>query len=89
MDWSNYKNKKGKTGDFAKKEEEMGDMKRSYIAYVSKRFNSETGEAMADSEIEYTLAELESEKKKCDDECARFKAQSDGLALAIEDFKKL
>ena len=44
---------------------------------------------MADNEREYTLADLESEKKRWDDECARAKAQSDGLARAIEDFKKL
>ena len=108
MNWSQYKEKKGKTADFAKKEIELqpakeeikneaGDVvqaktdaiKKEHIVYVSKCFNSETGEAMPDNEREYTLADLESEKKRWDDECARTKAQSDGLALAIEDFKKL
>ena len=64
-------------------------IKEEYIAYVSKRFNFETGEAMADSEREYTLAELEFEKKRWDDEMDKAKAYSDGLALAIEDYKKL
>ncbi len=108
MNWSQYKEKKGKTADFAKKEKEISPakkeikneagevvqaktdaIKKEYIAYVSKRFNSETGEAMPDSEREYSLVELENEKKRWDDECARAKSQSDGLALAIEDFKKL
>ena len=64
-------------------------IKKEYIAYVCKCWNSETGEAMQDSEKEYTLTELEQEKKRYDNECAEAKAQSDGLALAIEDFKKL
>lgn len=29
MNWSKYAEKKGKTGDFAKKEQEIGDIKRS------------------------------------------------------------
>jgi len=78
------KDKDGAVIQVAKAEE-----KKSYIAYVCKCWNSETGEAMADSEREYSLVELENEKKRWDDECARAKAQSDGLALAIEDFKKL
>jgi hypothetical protein len=64
-------------------------VKQSYIAYICKCWNSETGETMPDSEREYSLAELESEKKRYDDEMAKAKAYSDGLALAIEDFKKL
>ena len=99
MNWSKYAEKKGKTADFAKKEikNEAGEVvqkkedaiKQSYIACVCKRWDSETGEAMPDSEREYSLAQLESEKKRWDDEIARAKAYSDGLALAIEDFKKL
>lgn len=61
----------------------------SYIVCVCKCWNSETGEAMPDNEREYSLAELENEKKRYDDEMARAKAQSDGLAEAIKDFKKL
>ena len=108
MNWSEYKAKKGKTADFAKKEavtkkavKEVKDSdgvivrkaeaeeKRAYIAMVEKAWNPSTGEKLDDQEREYSLSELESEKKKYDDEMARAKAQSDGLALAIEDFKKL
>jgi len=108
MNWSKYKEKKGKTADFAKKEKELQPakkeikneagqvvqakqdaVKQEYVAYVCKCWNPETGEAMPDSEREYSLAQLESEKKRYDDEMARAKAQSDGLKLAIEDFKKL
>ena len=108
MNWSKYKEKKGKTADFAKKEREISPAKKeikneagelvqakqdavkeSYIAYVCKCWDSETGEAMPDIEKEYSLAELEREKKRYDDEMARAKAYSDGLALAIEDYKKL
>ena len=64
-------------------------VKQSYIAYVCKCWDSETGEAMPDSEREYSLGQLEAEKKRYDDEMARAKTYSDGLALAIEDFKKL
>ena len=64
-------------------------VKESYIAYVCKCWDSETGEAMPDNETEYSLAQLEAEKKRYDDEMARAKAQSDGLKLAIADFKKL
>ena len=56
---------------------------------MCKCWNPETGEAMPDNEREYSLAQLESEKKRWDDEMARAKAQSDGLKLAIADFKKL
>jgi len=89
MNWSEYKAKKGKTADFAKKEKEMGDTKRTYIAMVQKAWNPTTGEKIDDQESEWSLSQLEAEKKKYDNEMARAKAQSNGLALAIEDFKKL
>ena len=108
MNWSKYKEKKGKTADFVKKEKqiypakkeiknEAGEVgqkkqdavKQSYIACVCKCWDSETGEAMPDNEREWSLAQLESEKKRWDDEMQRAKGYSDGLALAIEDFKKL
>ena len=44
---------------------------------------------MDDSKSEYSLSQLESEKARYDADMARAKAQSDGLALAIADFKKL
>ena len=108
MNWSKYKEKKGKTADFVKKEKqiypakkeiknEAGEVvqkkqdavKQEYVAYVCKCWNPETGEAMPDNEREWSLAQLENEKKRWDDEMANAKAYSDGLALAIEDYKKL
>ena len=62
---------------------------REYVAMSQKRWNAESGEAMDDSKSEYSLSDLEREKKRYDDEMARAKAQSDGLAAAIADFKKL
>jgi len=65
------------------------EKKESYIALVQKRWDAESGEALADQERQYSLSELESEKERCDDEMARAKAQSDGLKAAIADYKKL
>ena len=65
------------------------EKKESYIALVQKRWDSESGEALPDREMQYSLLELESEKERYDVEIARAKAKSDGLALAIKDFKKL
>jgi hypothetical protein len=64
-------------------------VKESYIALVQKRWDAESGEALADSEREYSLSQLESEKARYDADMARAKAQSDGLKAAIADFKKL
>ena len=108
MNWSEYKAKKGKTADFAKKEvvtkkaiKEVKDSdgvvvrnaeaekKRAYVAMVQKAWNPSTGEKLDDQEREYSLSQLESEKKRYDDDMKRAKEYSDGLAEAIEDFKKL
>ena len=62
---------------------------REYIALSQKRWSAESGEAMDDSKREYSLSELESQKARYDADMARAKAQSDGIALAIADFKKL
>ena len=62
---------------------------REFVALTSKSWDSNTGVANADSKREYSLSDLESEIARYDNEMARAKAQSDGLALAIEDFKKL
>ena len=62
---------------------------REYIALSQKRWNAESGEAMDDSKREYSLSDLESEKARYDADMARAKAQSDGIAAAIADFKKL
>ena len=62
---------------------------REYVAMSQKRWDSESGEAQDDSKSEYSLSDLEREKAGYDAEMARAKAQSDGLAAAIADFKKL
>ena len=62
---------------------------REYVAMSQKRWNSESGDAMDDSKREYSLSDLESEKARYDADMARAKAQSDGIAAAIADFKKL
>ena len=62
---------------------------REYIALSQKRWSAESGDAMDDSKREYSLSDLEREKARYDADMARAKAQSDGLALAIADFKKL
>ncbi len=67
----------------------VAEKKESYIALVQKRWDAESGEALPDQERKYSLSQLESEKERYDAEMARAKAQSDGLASAIEDFKKL
>ena len=46
---------------------------REYVAMSQKRWNAESGEAMDDSKSEYSLSDLEREKKRYDDEMARAK----------------
>ena len=108
MNWSEYKDKKGKTADFANKEvvtskakkeikDEDGavvqiakaEEKRAYIAMVEKRWDASSGEKLDDQEREWSLSQLENEKKRYDADMARAKEYSDGLAEAIADFKKL
>ena len=62
---------------------------REYVAFSQKRWDAESGEAQDDSKREYSLSDLEREKERHESEMARAKAQSDGLADAIADFKKL
>ena len=62
---------------------------REYVALSQKRWNAESGDAMDDSKREYSLSQLENEKARYDADMARAKAQSDGIAAAIADFKKL
>ena len=81
---SEVKDSDGKVVRAAQAKEE-----REYIALSQKRWDAESGEAMDDSKQEYSLSQLESEKDRYDAEQARAKAQSDGLAAAIADFKKL
>ena len=70
-------------------QEKKEAVKESYIALVEKRWDAESGEALADSEREYSLSQLESEKARYDADMANAKAQSDGLKAAIADYKKL
>ena len=67
----------------------QAEEKREFIAWKQKHWNSETGEAQNDSKREYSLSDLEREKSRYDADQARAKAQSDGLAKAIADFKKM
>ena len=67
----------------------VAEKKEAYIALVSKRWDSESGEPLDDSEKEYSLKDLEFEKAIYDADMARAKAQSDGLKAAIADYKKL
>ena len=69
-------------------QEAVAEKKEAYIAMVEKRWNVESGEALADSERQWSLSELEREKERYDADMARAKALSNGIALAIEDFKK-
>ena len=88
---------KYKKGDDIPHNAKVGDVKvhavakeeREYVAMSQKRWDAESGEAQDDSKHEYSLSDLESEKSRYDAEQARAKAQSDGLAAAIADFKKL
>ena len=108
MNWSEYKAKKGKTADFAKKKETIKEaveevkdsdgnvttkaepkVERDYIAMIQKAWNPSSGEQLDDQEREWSLTQLESEKKRYDDDIARSTEHSDGLAEAIADFKKL
>ena len=81
---SEVKDDKGKVVRAAEAKEE-----REYVAMSQKRWDAESGEAQDDSKREYSLSQLESEKARHDADMARAKAQSDGLAAAIADFKKL
>jgi flagellar hook assembly protein FlgD len=81
---SEVKDDKGKVVRAAEAKEE-----REYVAMSQKRWDAESGEALDDSKQEWSLSDLEREKARCDDDMARAKAQSDGLKVAIADFKKL
>ena len=94
MKWSKYSSlKTAKKVAFEKvaKEKNSDDkvVKEAYIVLAQKQFDSETGEAMDDSKREVSLSDLEREKARYDNDMARAKAESDELAKAIADFKKL
>ena len=81
---SEVQDDKGKVVRAAEAKEE-----REYVAMSQKQWSAESGEAMDDSKSEYSLSQLESEKARYDRDMASAKAQSDGLAAVIVDFKKL
>ena len=81
---SEVKDSDGKVVRAAQAKEE-----REYVALSQKVWSSESGEAQDDSKQEYSLSDLEREKERHDRDMASAKAQSDGLAAAIADFKKL
>ena len=97
MNWKDYSSlKSGSKVSFAKEKvttkeatETEPKEEREFVVLVQKSWNSSTGMANADSKREYSLSELEREKARYDNEMARAKAESDGLAVAIADFKKL
>ena len=63
--------------------------KREWVVYKKKQWDSSTGEALADSEQEYSLEQLEAEKDGYDKAMADAKAKSDAMVDVIADFKKL
>ena len=94
MKWSKYSTlKTAKKVAFEKvaetKDSDDRVVKQAHVVLVQKRFDAETGEALADSKREYSLSDLEREKARYDTEMAEAKAESDELAKAIADFKKL
>ena len=94
MKWSKYSLlKSAKKAGFEKvaeqKDSDDNVIKEAHIVLTQKRFDSETGEALADLKNEMSLSDLEREKARYDGDMARAKAESDELAKAIADFKKL
>ena len=94
MKWSKYSSLKTAKKVAFEKVAEVKDSddrvtKEAYVVLSQKRFDSETGEALDDSKKEWSLSQLEREKAYYDSEMAKAKAESDELAKAIADFKKL
>ena len=94
MKWSKYSTlKTAKKVAFEKvaevKDSDDNVTKKAHVVLAQKRFDSETGEALDDSKREWSLSELEREKASYDRDMANAKAESDELAKAIADFKKL
>ena len=94
MKWSKYSTLKTAKKVAFEKVAEVKDaddkvVKEAYIVLAQKRFDSETGEALDDSKQEWSLSDLEREKARYDRDMAEAKAESDELAKAIADFKKL
>tara|TARA_R100000458_G_scaffold48648_2_gene47820 strand:+ start:2600 stop:2911 length:312 start_codon:yes stop_codon:yes gene_type:complete len=62
---------------------------RDAIYLKQKRWNPETGEAMADNKSELNLADLESEKTNLESQIASIQSNIDGLSEMIKDIKAL
>ena len=86
MNWSKYSSLKSGSKVSFKEEEVDG---KEVIFLVTKRWDASTGEAQADSKREYSLSDLERDKARLDYEIAQKQAESDGIAVAIDDFKKV
>ena len=94
MKWSKYSSlKTAKKVAFEKvaevKDSEDNVTKQAHVVLAQKQFDGETGEALDDSKREWSLSDLEIEKARYDSEIVKLQAESDELAKAIEDFKKL
>ena len=94
MKWSKYSTLKSAKKVVFEKVSEVKDsddkvVKKEYGVLAQKRFDAETGEALADAKREVSLSDLEREKARYDKEMVEAKAESDELAKAIADFKKL
>ena len=94
MKWSKYSTlKTAKKVAFEKvaevKDSDDNVTKQAHVVLAQKQFDSETGEALNDSKREWSLSDLEREKARYDRDMANAKAESDELAKAIKDFKKL
>ena len=94
MKWSNYSSLKSASKVAFEKVAEVKDSddnvtKEAHVVLSQKLFDSETGEALDDSKREWSLSQLEREKARYDKDIANAKAESDELAKAITDFKKL
>ena len=94
MKWSKYSSLKTAKKVAFEKVAEVKDsddkvVKPAHVVLAQKRFDGETGEALADSKREYSLSYLEREKARYDSDMAEAKAESDELAKMIADFKKL
>ena len=94
MKWSKYSSLKTAKKVAFEKVAEVKDsddkvVKPAHVVLAQKRFDAETGEALADSKREYSLSDLEREKAHYDSDMAEAKAESDELAKMIADFKKL
>ena len=86
MNWSNYSSLKS-DGNVSFSADTVNGIE--VVLFVQKSWDSSTGEANADSKSKYSLSDLEREKASFDSDMARAKAQSDELAKAIADFKKV